>query len=124
MNKQDSYTQEKRAPSKTLLAASFLLGTAVTGMGAYYHFKPSASQIEVEAVSQETVADSQLVSLAAEFPEFEDDITTMPSMSSCLHDEARNARGSNRCYSNTDCAGDRYCSPHGWCTGPSHCPRR
>ena len=37
-------------------------------------------------------------------------------------DEANNALGPNRCWYDSECDGDRYCSIFQWCHGESNCP--
>jgi len=41
---------------------------------------------------------------------------------SYCHDEAKNAKGSNKCSTNTDCDGARTCSQFGWCQGTARTP--
>ena len=40
----------------------------------------------------------------------------------CTLDESENSRGANQCWYDSECAGDRYCSSGGWCSGESNCP--
>mmetsp|Transcript_19055 Transcript_19055/g.32530 ORF Transcript_19055/g.32530 Transcript_19055/m.32530 type:complete len:104 (-) Transcript_19055:164-475(-) len=39
----------------------------------------------------------------------------------CSIDEAKNRLGANQCRRNSQCQGDRFCSPAGWCQGVSNC---
>ena len=39
----------------------------------------------------------------------------------CDHDESLNPSGENRCSTNDDCQGNRWCSEWGWCHGDSGC---
>lgn len=44
-----------------------------------------------------------------------------PKKPGCDINEAKNARGANRCWKDQECAGARTCSAWGWCQGTSGC---
>ena len=49
-------------------------------------------------------------------------ICALSQAGDCNHDEAQNPLGPNQCWYDSECGGDRYCSPWGWCHGESNCP--
>ncbi len=47
---------------------------------------------------------------------------SMTLCGSCYINESQNALGPNRCRDDSECSGNRTCSPWNWCQGTSNCP--